>query len=269
MQPASPSSANLSPEAVAFYRAALAALIDRKADFLVGGAYALGHYTGIVRDTKDFDIFVRPEDSKHVLQILSAVGCRTELTFPHWLGKAYCGEYFVDVIFSSGNGVCRVDDGWFAHAVQADLLGFPIRLCPPEELIWSKGFVQERERFDGADIAHLLRACGPHLDWPRLVRRFGPHWRVLLGHLIAFGFIYPGERATVPDQVLEGLWRNTKEEMATPPAAEKVCRGTLLSREQYLIDIEKWGYSDARLAPSGTMSPAAVEQWTEAIESGK
>ena len=28
-------------------------------------------------------------------------------------------------------------------------------------------------------MAHLLRAGGRLLDWRRLLRRFGPHWRVL------------------------------------------------------------------------------------------
>lgn len=29
------------------------------------------------------------------------------------------------------------------------------------------------------------------LDWSRLARRFGQHWRVLPSHLILFGCIYP------------------------------------------------------------------------------
>ena len=45
------------------------------------------------------------------------------MTFPHWLGKAYRGDDFCDVIFSSGNGVCRVDDLWFEHSVPARVLG--------------------------------------------------------------------------------------------------------------------------------------------------
>src|SRR5437763_1505759 len=77
--------------------------------FLVGGAYALNYYTGIVRHTKDFDFFVRPEDTERTLEALAAQqGLHTEMTFPHWLGKVYSGDEFCDVIFSSGNGVCRV-----------------------------------------------------------------------------------------------------------------------------------------------------------------
>jgi hypothetical protein len=33
-----------------------------------------------------------------------------------------------------------------------------------EEVIWSKAFVTERERYDGADIMHVLLACAETLD---------------------------------------------------------------------------------------------------------
>jgi hypothetical protein len=45
-------------------------------------------------------------------------------------------------------------------------------------MIWSKAFVMERERFDGADVAHLLRSMGPRLDWDRILRRFDRYWEV-------------------------------------------------------------------------------------------
>src|SRR5205085_362129 len=115
------------------------------------------------------------------------------------------GDSFIDIIFSSGNGLATVDEGWFSYAVKADVFGEPVLLCPPEETIWSKAFIQERERYDGADVAHLIRARGRDFDWPRLLRRFGPHWPVLLSHLILFGYIYPGERAIIPAGVMQDL----------------------------------------------------------------
>ena len=121
--------------------------------------------------------------------------------------------------------------------MNAELLGIPVRLCPPEEIIWSKAYVMERERFDGADIAHLIRKSGRDFDWHRLLRRFGAHWRVLLVHLVMFGFVYPGERDIVPAWVIHELSDRLRREAEEPPPAEKVCQGTLLSREQYLVDI--------------------------------
>src|SRR4029079_18401056 len=93
-----------------------------------------------------------------------------------------------------GNGIARVDDLWVEHAPQTNVLGLIVRLSPVEGAIWSKAFSQERERFDGADVIHLLREVGPSLDWPRLLMRFGDSWRVLLGHLHMFGCVSPDKR---------------------------------------------------------------------------
>jgi hypothetical protein len=255
----------LLPETRAFYVAAMRALDEAGVPFLVGGAYALHVYTGIERHTKDFDVFVRPRDCRPALDALGALGCRTELTFPHWLGKAYRGDDFIDVIFSSGNGLAAVDDGWFEHAAAGDVLGRPARLVPAEEIIWQKCFVQERERYDGADVAHLLLAVGRDLDWGRLLARFGPNWRVLFGQLVMFGFVYPSERDRIPAWVMNDLTAHLLGEVATAPPEDRVCRGTLLSREQYLIDVERWGYADARERPLGKMSHADIAHWTRAI----
>lgn len=254
----------LEPRTARFYLDALAALTSENVPYLLGGAYAFAHYTGVVRHTKDLDVFVRPADAPRALEALKHAGYRTEITFSHWLGKAFCGDDFVDVIFSSGNGLCTVDDEWFAHAVGLEPGGALI--CPAEELIWQKAFIMERERFDGADVNHLLRACGSVLNWDRLLRRFGPHWHVLLVHLILFSFVYPAERDRIPARVVEALMGRWRNEMNGGEAEEKVCQGTLLSRMQYLSDTELWGYADARLSPRGKMSAQEITHWTAAAK---
>jgi len=248
-----------------FYVQTLTVLNDSGLPYLVGGAYAMGTLAGIERHTKDIDVFARRGDRDRILRVFEAAGYRSEVTFPHWLAKAWIVERFVDVIDSSGNGAAPVDDEWFEHAVDAELLDIPVRLCPPEEMIWSKSYVQERERFDGADIAHLIRKSGRHFDWRRLIRRFGDHWRVLLAHLVNFGFVYPRERDVVPEWVLRELSGRLLRESTEPPPEEKVCRGTLLSREQYLVDIAMWGYRDGRLHPGGRMTADEITHWTAAI----
>jgi len=253
---------NLDEGTCAFYARMLALLNQSDVPVLMGGAYALERYTGIGRHTKDLDIFTRPEDCRRLLDLCSAAGYRTELTFAHWLGKVYGDGNFIDVIFSSGNGIARVDDGWFEHAVDGQVLGVPVRLCPPEEMIWSKSFVMERERYDGADIAHLLRAVGSGLNWRRLLRRFADNWPVLLSHLVLFGYIYPAEQRQVPAWVLEDLLGRLRDDMHCPSPRARVCRGILLSRAQYLIDIEQWGYPDARLAPAGNLTAEEIKIWT-------
>jgi hypothetical protein len=252
----------LSPETAAFYREAMHVLSAAGLPFLCGGSYALHYYAGIQRHTKDFDIFIRPDDCRRALDTLAAIGTHTELTFPHWLGKAFRGDEFIDLIYSSGNSLAPVDEEWFAHAVSGEVLGVHVKLVPPEEMIWQKAYIQERERYDGADIAHLIRARGRQLDWSRLLSRFGPSWRVLLAQLVLFGFIYPSERDCVPPWVMNDLMVRLQEEGEGGAPQERVCRGTLLSREQYLIDIERWGYADPR---ESTMSHADLDRWTRAI----
>jgi hypothetical protein len=248
-----------------FYRRVLRTLMEARLDFLVGGAFAFVRYTGIDRDTKDIDLFVRRADWPKIVEALTTDGFETELTFPHWLGKAFGGrnrEFFVDLIFSGGNGVAEVDDEWFEYAPRGEALGLPVRLMPAEEMIWSKAFIMERERFDGADVIHLIRTRQHELNWPRLLERFGEHWRVLLAHLILFTYVYPGEQ---PPPAMDELVARLRDPQASDPEL-RICRGTLLSRGQYLVDVDKWNYADPRLAPLGTMTPEELAVWTDAIE---
>lgn len=254
------------PATAAFYRRALQVLADANIRFLVGGAFAHACFTGIRRSTKDLDLFIRREDYDRIVALMEAEGWRTEMTFPHWLAKVYWGEEFIDLIFNSGNGVTPVDERWFRNNSQAEVLGVPVLVANLEDSFLSKAFIMERERFDGADIAHLLQANAETIDWVGMIDRFGPNWRVLLAHLTLFGYIYPGERHRIPAWVMEDLMGKLALEVRLPPPADPhVCAGTLLSREQYLYDVEKLGYVDGRLTPASTMTPDDVARWTEAI----
>lgn len=252
-------------DTAAFYRHVLETLQASAVPFLVGGAYALHRYTGVKRHTRDLDIFLRRADLDLASEALRQAGYRTELPFPHWLAKVHFNGVYIDLIFSSGNAVAEVDEAWFEHASQEQVLGIPTRLCPVEEMIWSKAFIMERERFDGADVVHLLRACAAQLDWPRLLRRFDPHWRILLAHLTLFGFVYPAQRALVPAAVMDELIERLRWETHSAPPQHDICLGTLLSREQYLSDIEQQGLQDGRIAPLGNMTAQDISIWTQAI----
>jgi hypothetical protein len=232
---------------------------------LVGGSMAIVQYTGVPRAMKDLDLFLRPRDIERALAALDRAGFTTERTHPHWLGKARADGHCIDLIFNSGNGLSAVDDTWFTHAKEAELFGRPVRIVPAEELLWTKIFIMERERYDGADVAHLLRDVAGTLDWRRLRDRVGPHWRVLLSHLVLFGFIYPGEGHRIPSWLLGELTRKLAQETASRPVAGRICRGTLLSRQQYLHDVLRDGYADARAAPLGSMSSQDIAAWTAAI----
>lgn len=254
----------LDPSIQEFYRRVMVTLRESELPFLVAGAYALRHHTGVERQTKDLDLFVKRDDIERVLATLGSAGFRTELTFAHWLGKVYDGASgeFIDIIFSSGNGVATVDDEFFVHAPHGSCFGVPIRWCPVEEMIWSKAFVMERERFDGADVAHLFQSCSQSLDWQRLIERFGAHWRLLFAHVVLFGFIYPNHRDLIPSWVVRELGERLERDESG--REQLVCGGTLLSRQQFLIDVGERGYLDARLT-TGAMTETEIEDWTAAI----
>lgn len=261
-----PKEAAAEPRSRQFYRAAMTVMNEAGIKFLVGGTHAFARYTGLRRHTKDFDLFLTREETEKAMEALARAGYRTEMKFPHWLAKAHDGVHFIDLIFGAGNGVAMVDDLWFEHAPDGEVLGIPVKLCPVEEMIWSKSFIMERERFDGADVAHLLHSCAPSLDWKRLFRRFRPYPRLLLVHLILFGFVYPHARDQIPRWVMDKLIQRLQYELDISPPQDKVCYGTVLSRGQYLWDIGRHGYLDARLLPPGTMTAEDVAYWTSQIE---
>ena len=246
-----------------FYRRVLRELNAAGIEFVVGGGYALERHLGIGRPTNDLDLFLRAGDVHAALDHFRTLGFAAELAFPHWLAKITRRDDQVDLIFNAGNGVCPVD--WFRDAVPSQVLGVPVALSPVEEMIWSKAFVMERERYDGADVLHLLNACAETLDWSRLTRRFGRHWRVLFAHLTMFGFVYPSERRRIPEAVMRQCAHFLDLELRCAPV-RRICRGTLTSRAQYLVDIERWGYEDARLVPHGSMTDDEASTWTAAVD---
>ena len=250
-----------------FYRHPLQTLQAQGVPFLVGGAFAFARYTGIRRHTKDLDLFIRRRDWAALARLAKAWA--TAPSSPSRTGSARCtrGDDFVDLIFSSGNGCAPVDDALVrARRRGARCSACRCKLAPAEEMIWSKAFIMERERYDGADVAHLLHARG---DRARLAAPAAPLRRALAraaSHLVLFGFIYPGERAIdarrwLMDDLLERLRHETREPPPQDPAVRRhaaVARAVPARRGAA-------GLRGPRLSPASTMTPPDVEVWTDAI----
>jgi hypothetical protein len=139
-----------------------------------------------------------------------------------------------------------------------------VRIAPLEEIIWQKAYIMERERFDGADIAHLLSKCAHKIDWEHLLRRFGPDWRVLLSELVLFGFIYPSMRNAISTKLMDELLRRVGLEQSSAAPWTPICNGTLLSRRHFISDVESNGLLDARLAGRSAMTLKQIKEWTQA-----
>src|SRR5579872_4508920 len=147
----------------------LSLLEEAGVHYAVAGAFALRQHTGISRFTKDLDIFLTTNDTPRVLSLLQEHGFKCENCDPVWLAKVHRDGYFVDLITGMSNGVFVVDYSWIDRAREGKVLGVSTRILAPEELILSKLFVTRRERFDGADIAHVIYSIGNKLDWERIV----------------------------------------------------------------------------------------------------
>lgn len=236
----------IDPEERDVFGSALEALNQAKLQYVVAGSYATHHYTSIWRDTKDMDIFLVPEDAPQALEVLAAVGFDTRMVDRHWLAKALNGEYMVDLIFGQGNWLNPIDRIWFDRADPGTLFGHRVRFAPVEEVIWSKAYVAHRERYDGADILHLIRYAHDKFDWDHLVARFNDHWELLFSYLVLYRFVFPADRDNIPRRIMHELTSRLDRAIDEPPMAERICRGTLIDRFSYLFDVEQKGYIDPR-----------------------
>ena len=232
-------------EAQAFYKEALALLNECGVEFMLGGAFSMFAHTGIYRDTKDLDVFCRSSDYHRILKFFAEKGFVTELTDVRWLAKIYKGDYFIDIIFDTVNNICTVDDSWFKHATDGVFADTEVKFLAPEELIWCKIYVQNRERFDGADINHVLIKKGKDLNWKRLLARMDEHqhWHLLLSQIINFQFVYPSDfHEIIPKWLFDELVKRAQEQYDLPPPVVKVCRGPVIDQTQYSVDIKEWNY---------------------------
>jgi hypothetical protein len=231
----------------AVYKRALEAVAAAGVPSVVAGAYAIYEHTGIYRKTKDLDLFFEPSGVVPAARALRDAGFVTRLEEPHWLAKATSGEYFIDLIYGMGNGVALIDEGWITHSRPGILAAAPVRIAPPEELIWHRLFISERHRHDMSDILHLILCLGDTFDWERLVRRVGPHWPLLLAQVLTYAYVYPGYRSNVPEWVYEQLLERARVEDGADSDELDFTRGPLISQFSFTIDVREWGFADSRI----------------------
>lgn len=211
--------------------------------YAVAGAFALQKYTGIWRITKDLDLFIKIEDVPRAMTHLEQQGFRCEMLDPVWLAKAHRGEYFVDLISGMSNAVIVVDDTWMKRAQPAFIAGVKSQIVSPEDLIGSKLFVTRRERFDGADIAHIIYRTQGKIEWARVAELAGDHWEMLLWTLMLFRYVYPAHTGYVPAPLWQELLSRYMH-LVQHPDPQAPFRGSLVDSNIFSIDMKDWGLRD-------------------------
>jgi hypothetical protein len=227
------------------YQRALRKLNEDGVKYVVSGLYALYEYTGIYRKTKDLDLFVEPAHVVAAARSLKEAGFAVYLEQSHWIAKAMWEDKQTDLIYGMGNGVSFIDELWYKRSRPGILAATPVRMAPPEDLLWHRLYVSERHRSDMSDVQHLLLCRGHELDWEHLLTRVGEHWRLLLSQIHLFDFAYPGHRMNIPRWVREEFNKRSREEFDTI-GDPKVCYGTLISRFSFTIDVHEWDFDDPR-----------------------
>lgn len=230
----------LPPEQEALFREVLCILENESVPYTVAGAFALQQHTGICRFTKDLDLFLTPADASRALNLLSDKRFDCRICDPVWLAKAHRDGYFIDLITGMSNGVLTVAPSWIERSHPAMILTTETRVLAPEELVASKLFVTRRERFDGADIAHIIYMLHGRLDWNRILELAGEHWELVLWNLVLFRYAYPAQTSFVPQDLWgELLSRFTDEVRMQNPGSP--FRGSLIDHRMFAIDVSEWG----------------------------
>ncbi len=233
------------PEAAEVYAEAMRILNHGGIPYCVSGTPATYAYTGLWRETKDFDVFVKVDDLDRAMDLLEESGFETHVEYDHWLAKARKGSHTMDLIFRLNNGQLEVDDAWFEDTRPIQLMGVQTQAPPIEELLASKMYIAVRNRFDGGDVVHLIHSVEGRVDWERVLEMLGDDYELLLWHLLLFDFVYPGHADYLPQDLMRQLFERVCSRWSKP-GSPKAFRGTLLDPYTYTVDIEQWGYRDRR-----------------------
>jgi hypothetical protein len=201
--------------------------------FAFGGAFATAVYTGQLRNTKDFDFYILPEDRDKMIVAIGRAGLLDYYrTLPYdraWIYRASTGDVIVDAIWAMANLRTVIDEQWLSGGPEVQLRGETVRAIPIEELIWSKLYVLQRQRCDWGDVLNLLDSCAETIEWDRLVTRLEADAPLLTAVLSVFAWLAPERSSAIPQPVRDRLGLVLSLEMvAGPDAAERA--GLLDSR---------------------------------------
>jgi hypothetical protein len=193
----------------AIYSAVLREVRNTGVRVAMSGGFTGSFYTGVWRNTKDMDLCVLPSTRERVIEATRKAGLHDlfdEMPYDRrWIYRATRDGVIVDTIWQHANFRGQVDDGWLELGPSVTLYGESVKLVPPEEMIWSKIYIVQRERCDWPDVINLLYATGAALDWRRLIERMSGDERVLGSVLLLFSWLAPGRAKSFPEWIWERL----------------------------------------------------------------
>lgn len=222
--------------------------------FALGGGLAFSAYAGRKRNTKDMDLFVRPAERQHMIGMLTYLGFEDYYELmPYdrkWIYRGTKEGHIVDIIWQMANYRTAVDDDWLTRGPTIMLYDQIVRLLAPEELMWSKLYVMQRERCDWPDLLNILHAVGPEMDWNHMLKCVGDDAPLLGGLLHVFGWLCPARACELPAWLWERLGLHGPDESLSCDKNPRRVR-LLDSRDWFGSQVED-NHADWRHEPSAT-----------------
>jgi len=216
----------LSEDQWTIYSKAIDAVRSRGVPFMLGGGFALASFTGRWRDTKDIDFYIHPQDRDKVVEALARAGFKDyfpQLPYDRkWIYRSIQSEVIVDIIWSMANQRAQVDELWFQRAGTLNLRGQHLLLIPPEELLWCKLYILQRDHCDWGDVFNLIYAVGSKLDWSHLIWRLEDDLPLLRAVLQVYGWLCPTHVLELPGELWSTLDMPAPQPLARSSARDKI-----------------------------------------------
>ena len=196
------------------YVEALTALERHSIKYMLGGAFAVYHYTGWWRSTHDMDIYVLPNGATSAVEALGTIGFIEQGEQApgdmEWIRHTAKEDIIVDVIWRFANLSNFVSMEWFERASHGEFMGIRTTFIPLEELLWVKLFVINRHRCDWPDLMRVIKAQCGRADWLRLLELLGEHWLLLAALVDVFDWQYPSHIDCIPNELRDEFARRRR-----------------------------------------------------------
>lgn len=223
------------------YGAAIETVRTAGLSFMLGGGFAGAAYTGFWRDTKDIDFYILPSDREPAVKALREAGFQDYYDrVPYdrnWIARNVRGDVIIDIIWAMANQRAQVDKIWFERAGSLTLRNQHLLIVPPEEFMWCKLYIMQRDHCDWTDEFNLLYAHGDQLDWDHLVDRVGEDADLLKALLTAYRWLQPQDALKLPGYLWKRLGLPPPEPPITPPSKDRV--RLLDSREWFIGSLQE------------------------------
>ncbi|MHB1000595.1 MAG: nucleotidyltransferase family protein [Armatimonadota bacterium] len=177
--------------------------------YVIGGAFAVFHYTSIWRDTNDLDFYIERENVAKAASALAEHGFvdygEQAAGDREWIQHSIKNDVLIDLIWQSPNHLASPSGDDYLRGPKGEFLGMPVSFLPPDVILWTKIFTMNRHRCDWPDIFSIIRACPDEIKWDELLDKMGENWPVLLSFIILFDWAFPGEATCIPDKIRKDL----------------------------------------------------------------